>query len=180
MPRCGVSGGCALDILNSCAFLSARQEICAAKIIFHVSGWQAGYRFVAFARRSWFCCGLCGGSVSLRPFRHFFGEVGDWFGLNCGRRSSRGRVSHPVWWALGGAMLSGGRLFMVSRAFMGFARRQATGFWNDYYGCCDCVTRARRVFPRRSPVRTPRNRDSDIIASAGILTACDSRANSCI
>jgi hypothetical protein len=178
MPQCGVSAGCALGILNPCALLRARQEIRAAKIIFHVSGWQARYRFVAFARRSWFCCGLCGSSVSLRPSRHFFGEVGDWFGPNCGWRSSRNWVSHSVCGSLGGAMLSGDRLFMVSRALLGFTRRQAGVFWDDYYGCRDCVTRAGCVFPRWSHVRAARNRDSALIASTGTLTACVSRANS--
>lgn len=178
MPQCGVSAGRALGILNPYAFLRARQEIRAAKIIFHVSGWQARYRFVAFARRSWFCCGLCGGSVSLRPFRHFFGEVGDWFGLNCGWRSPRSWVSHSVCGSLGGAMLSGDRLFMVSRALLGFTRRQAGVFWDDYYGCRDCVTRAGCVFPRRSHVRTARNRDSPLTTTTGIVSGRDLRTSS--
>ena len=170
MPQCGVSAGCALGILNPYAFLRARQEICAAKIIFHVSGWQARYRFVAFARRSWFCCGLCGGFVSLRPSRHFFfAEVGDWLGLSCGWRSSCGWVSHPVCGSLGGAVLSGGSLFVASRALLGFTRRHAGLFWDDYYGRRDCVTRAGCVFPRWPHVRAARNRDSALIASTGIL-----------
>ena len=69
---------------------------------------------------------------------------------------------------------------MVSRAFVGLARRQAGGFWDDRNCCRDCVTRAGCVFPRWSAVRTPRNRDSALIASTGIVTACDSGASSYI
>ena len=169
-----------LRIFDYCAFLRARQEICAAKIIFHVSGWQARYRLVAFACRSWFCCDRCRNFVSLRPVEPFFRQMGDRFDFDCGWGSPSGRVSHSICGSVGGAMLSGGRLFMVSRAFMGSARRQAGGFWDDYYGCCDCVTRARSIFPRRSLVRTPRNRDSSLTAPTGILTGCDPRANFCI
>jgi hypothetical protein len=178
MPQCGVSAGCVLGILNPGALLRARQEIGAAKIIFHVSGWQARYRFVALARRGWFCCGLCRGLVSLWPFRYFFGEVGDWFDLDRGWPNSRSWVSHSVCGSLGGAMLSGDLPFMVSRALLGIARRQTGVFWDDYYGCRDCVTRAGCVFPRWPPVRAARDRDSALIASPGTLTARVSRATS--
>jgi len=152
-------------------------EIRAAKTIFHVSGRQARYRLVAFARRGGFCCGSCRDPVSLRPVGYFFRQMGNWVGFECGRRGAGDRVSYPVRGALCGVMLSGDRLFMVSRAFLGLARRQASIFWDHHYGCRDCVARAGRVFPRWPLVRTPRNRDSALTASTGILTACDSRAD---
>jgi hypothetical protein len=153
-------------------------EIRAAKIILHVSGWQPRHRLVAAARCGWSRCGHCRNFISLRSVQSFLGEMVSGVGVDYGRCSPGDRISHPLCGGPGGAMLSGNRLFMAPCAILGLARRQAAVFWDNRYGCCDCVTRAGCVFPRWSFVRTPRNRDSALIAPTGIVTACDSRANS--
>ena len=66
-------------------------------------------------------------------------------------------------------MLPGDYPFVVSRAFLGHARRQAGGFWNDHYGCRASVTRTGSFFPRWSLVWTPRDCDSALIALTRIL-----------
>jgi RNA polymerase sigma factor (sigma-70 family) len=66
---------------------------------------------------------------------------------------------------------------MVSRAFLGPARRQAGGLWSDHCDCRDRVARTGRVFPGWSLVWTPRNCDSALVASARIVTSRSSRVD---
>src|SRR5271170_8083188 len=99
-----------------------------------------------------------------------------WVGLDHQRLGPGGRISHPVCRALGGAMLRGDRPFLVSRAVLEFAGRQAGGFWNDRYGFLPCVTWAGSFFPRWPLVRTPRNCDSTLCAPTRIVTSHGSSA----
>jgi len=80
-----------------------------------------------------------------------------------------GFLTHNVgsWWGYA----FWGSPFHVSPAFVGFARRQAGGFWDDHYGCRDRITRAGGFFPRWALIWTPGNCDSALIASTGIVTA---------
>jgi hypothetical protein len=91
------------------------------------------------------------------------------FGLDRGWRGAGSRISHSMRGALGGNMLSGDRSFMVSRTFLGDARRQDRGFWNDHNGCRACATRAGSFFARWPLVWTPRNCDSARIAATRIV-----------
>src|SRR5260370_42408451 len=172
MPPWWGSMGCMFAYLQSeCVFWGRTREIRAAKIIFHVSGWQARHRIVAFARRRWFCSDRRRDSVSLGLVRQFSRQIGSWFGFDNRRHSLGDRVSHPVCRAFGGAMFSGDCLFVASPAFVGIARRQAGFFWHNYYGCGDCLTRTLRLFLRWPVVWPPGNCHSSLITHTGILPA---------
>jgi hypothetical protein len=154
----------------------APREIRAAKTILHVSGGPARYRSLAVAFSGWFHCGRRGGFLSLGSVQSHFGKMATWSGLDRERRGPRGWVPHPDRRAPGGPIVPGDRVFMVSRAFLGFARCQTGDFRDDYCGRCTRVTRARSFLLRWPFVRTPRNCDSTLIAPARILTSRGSSA----
>jgi hypothetical protein len=144
-------------------------EIRPAKTIFHISGWPARPRVVAVARSGWFRRDRARNFLSLGFVQSFSGQVVTRYGLDRERCGAGGRISHAFRGAVGGDMLSGDRLFLVSRASLGPARRHDGSFWNDHYSCRACVTRAGGFFPRWSLVRAPRNCDSALVALTRVV-----------
>src|SRR5277367_2289132 len=99
--------------------VSDARESRAAKTIFHVSRGQARHWSADIACVGWYHGERDGGFLSLGTLQFRFWQMAAWFDLNRERRGHGGGVLHSRGRALGGAMLSRGRRFMVSRAVFG-------------------------------------------------------------
>ena len=155
-------------------YLRARQEIGAAKTIFHVSGWPTRHWLVAVASGGWSHGNSSGSLLFLEFFKPCIGQVAARFHLNHVWRGPGRGILHSVCGALGGPLLPRCRPFMVSRAFMGLSRRPAFGSWNAHYGRSTYAAGARSFFTRWSLVRPPRNCDSSLLAPARIVSSLGS------
>lgn len=160
-----MAGACTRKVVCS-AFLRARQEIRAAKTIFHVSGWQTRHRFVVVACRGWDSRGSRGNFVPLGSFQSI---LGSWFTPDHKRRSNGGRIYDADCGDANGALFSGNSSCMVSRARYGFARRKNRSLGNDHRGYGTGDARPGSLFARWTIVRTPRDCNSTSIATTRIL-----------